>query len=52
MIVARHRATFGAWLGIALVEDRVDVEVIRVFECSGFFEAPMSPLLHGPTPVR
>ena len=52
VVVARHRAAFGARLGVALVEDRVDVEIVRVLECSGFFEAPMSPLLHGPTPSR
>jgi len=41
---------FRAWLGVALVKDRVNVHVIRVLECAGFFEAPMPPLFHGPTP--
>jgi len=50
MVVPRERATFRARFGVTLVEDRVDVEIVRVLECSGFFEAPMSPLLHGPTP--
>jgi hypothetical protein len=50
VIVTRKRATFGAWFRVTLVEDRVDVEIVRMLECSGFFEAPMSPLLHGPTP--
>jgi alpha-glucosidase len=47
-----------AGLGVALragfrvsgVEDRVDVTFIASLECSGFFEAPMTPLLHGQTP--
>jgi alpha-glucosidase len=41
---------FGARLGITTVEDGVEIEVVGVLECSGLFEAPMSPLFHGPTP--
>ena len=36
---------------VDVLEDRVDV-VCGALECSGFFEAPMSPLLHGQTPVQ
>jgi len=41
----------GTRLGIARIEDGVEIVVVAL-ECSGFFEAPMSPLLHGSTPVR
>ena len=50
VIVTGQRLAFGAGLRVPLVQDRVDVEIVRVLECSGFFEAPMSPLFHGPTP--
>lgn len=41
---------FRARLRIPLVEDRIEVVVVTL-ECSGFFEAPMSPFFHGQTPV-
>ena len=42
--------TLGTGLGVLRIEDRVEV-VVGALECSGFFEAPMSPLFHGLTPV-
>ena len=50
MVVARIGPTLGARFGIASIEDRVKI-VVGALECSGFFEAPMSPLFHGLTPV-
>ena len=41
---------FRARLGVALVENRVDVHVVCVLECAGFLEAPVPPFFHGPTP--
>lgn len=43
-------STFGTRLGILRIEDGVEI-VVGALECSGFFEAPMSPLFHGLAPV-
>ena len=50
VVVAGLCRAFGAGLRVTTIEDRIEVEVVRVLECSGLFEAPMPPLLHGPTP--
>jgi hypothetical protein len=50
VVVAGLGIALGTWLGISRIEERVDVAFIASLECSGFFEAPMTPLLHGQTP--
>ena len=42
--------TLRTGLGILGIKDRIEI-VVGALECSGFFEAPMSPLFHGLAPV-
>jgi hypothetical protein len=51
MVVAGIGPALRTRFRIAGVEELVQI-VVGALECSGFFEAPMSPLLHGPAPVR
>jgi hypothetical protein len=50
MVVTRLGAALGAGLSISSIEDGVEVVVVVALECSGFFEAPMTPLLQEETP--
>ncbi len=43
-------STLRTGFGILRIKDCVKI-VVGALECSGFFEAPMSPLFHGLTPV-
>ena len=50
VVVAGIGATLRTGLSILRIEDGIEI-VIGALECSGFFEAPMSPLFHGLAPV-
>ena len=50
VVVAGIGSTLRTGLGILRIEDGIKI-VVGALECSGFFEAPMSPLFHGLAPV-
>jgi len=50
MVVTWNSVALGARFRVPSFKSLFKV-VVGALECSGFFEAPMSPLLHGSTPV-